>query len=185
MATETLVSSPSKSVMFMSRRSELRLVKKPQQPVFGPGGSQVRIEAGETLAFKDGRLDVPTDRPVSLEAGETAAPDEVLEFLRGHKFLDDLYDGFWEVDPVVPAPSEDEMSTLIAIAQAHDVQKLEAYLEQETAGYARPVLVQAATNALEQARETRAKIAERQKAKAENAPAAPTEAQTTEPEKTD
>lgn len=159
MATETLVQTPPRSVIFMARRREQRLVKEREIPQYNQAGERVNVKAGQTVEFREGRLDVPMSGTMKLAKGQEAPAEEILEWLRTHPDNGDMFDGFWEVDPVVPAPSEQEMSKLIALAQEYDVPGLEAFLEQEQAGYHRQVLVAACQGSLDKAREVQREIA--------------------------
>jgi hypothetical protein len=153
---ERLVSSPETSVLFMCRRSDLRLVKHPRYPIYGPAGRKVGEERGEILAFREGVLRVPKDGEVELEDGRKISSAEAIEFLDGHRLKDSLEEGFWRVDPTAPPVSQGEISKLLEISYDEDL--LLALIAQEEAGWNRDALIVPAKETLERLREVKAKV---------------------------
>lgn len=146
-----LVSTPDPSLLFMARRSDLRLVKKSIRPVRNAEGIEVDKTLGETLEFKEGVLRVPTGKgeQVALANGLRVKAAEVVEWLRKHRLLGDWQEGFWEVDPVAPPASEAEMATLQDLAIDLNASGLRDFIEQEQAGWARKQILAVAAGTLE------------------------------------
>lgn len=155
--TESLVSQPEAKLLFMSRRSELRLTKKSRYPIRGPHGQVEGMTQGQFVAFRDGVFRCAPAGEVtlvdSLDGGEVDVDgQELVAYLRKHRLFGNREEGFWEVDPVAPAPSKAELSTLIRLSQRADVEQLEAFIAQERAGWNRTDLLEAAEEALEASR---------------------------------
>jgi hypothetical protein len=150
---ERLVERPPKTVMFMARRSELRLTKIPRYPIRGASGQQAGESPGETICFRDGRLDVDPTGEVELEDGRKLPGSEVLEWLEKHKRLGDVNEGFWKVDHTAPAPSSVELAQLVEAATELDAERLEALIAQEEDGWAREAILSVARGALARVRQ--------------------------------
>jgi hypothetical protein len=148
---EPMVAERADVRLFMSRRSELRLVKTPVYPVLGPSGATVGHKAGEALEFRDGVLRLPLQGDVKLADGRSVPVDGVVEWLENHRLLGNKEEGFWGVDPTAPAPSEAEIGKLAELSMSLDAAGLLRFIEQESAGWARPTLLKAAQTALEAA----------------------------------
>jgi hypothetical protein len=129
---------PLNGVLFASRRTELRLVKSPRYPQYGPGGRQVGEHSGQTIPFRDGKLLVPKDAPVILEDGGKLDPDEALEYLRSHRLYDDPHGGFWEVQMTAPPVSQADLQRAMEMSARLDVDGLKAWLAEEQQGWNRP-----------------------------------------------
>src|SRR4051812_10252982 len=99
---EQLVTPKPRSVLFMSRRSELRLIKTPRYPVRDAGGRQTAETKGEIVTFRDGRLDVEPDGELELEDGTKVPGGTILQWLEAHKRNGDVNEGFWQVDHLAP-----------------------------------------------------------------------------------
>lgn len=161
MSTETieqerLVATPDSHVLFMCRRSDLRLVKTPRYPRYGPGGQQVGEKPGEVVAFRDGTLRVPRTGMAILEDGRQVDAEEIVEWLEGHRLFTDSEDGFWRVDPTAPPVSQAEIDALNDIVLDLDEDKLLAFIEQERAGWGRDDLLASAERVLERMRALKA-----------------------------
>jgi hypothetical protein len=171
---DPLVSAPPRAAIFMSRRSDLRLVKTPKIPRIAATGMKIGEEPGETLVFRAGRLDVPHEGTVELEDGRECDAQEVRAFLTSHRWFGDTQDGFWEVEQVGPPVSKQEMDAVVNAALEFDEAKLEAIVAQESAGWGRQDLIASASEALERMRAAKARQAELQaeQAKAKPKPAA-------------
>lgn len=146
---EPLVAARDTKVLFMARRSELRLVKTPILPRFGVAGQKVGDVPGQTVCFRDSTYRCPVDGEIRYEDGRPGDAAEVLEWLKGHHLLGDVNEGFWIVDPTAPAPTEAEMSALLVAATDGDKDRLRAAIEQETVGWGRPAILKAAQAALD------------------------------------
>lgn len=155
---EQLVSQPTKTTLFMSRRSDLRLVKRPRYPVFGQGGQKVGESVGEAVQFVNGRLDIPEKGKMILDDGRQADSQEILEWLKSHPMLGNIEEGLWVVDQMAPPVSEAEMNTLLEAAV--DAQMLRAIIEQEEAGWQRDALLRPARAQLERVESVDREMAE-------------------------
>lgn len=166
-APETFVSTPESHILFMARRADLRLVKTPRYPIYGPSGAKVGEQPGEVVAFRAGVLRVPSDGEAELEDSRKISSADLLEWLEDHRLHDDREDGFWRVELPAPAITQDEVTALTRILGDFDVAKLEAFVQQERAGWARPELLEPAEEALTRLKALVAEQAEKAGADAE------------------
>lgn len=156
-APEDVVAQPETTVLFMSRRSELRLtwVARHQKRNLHTGADE-GVSPGRAVGFKDNILRLPKvgDEVIvydNINAGPFRAPaDEVLTWLRDHPLNGDVHEGFWEVDPVAPAPSKAELTALINAATTLDLVGLDAIIEREAGGWNRSELLEIARGAKSQ-----------------------------------
>jgi hypothetical protein len=146
---DLLVSQPETKTLFMSRRSELRLVKTPRYPRYGASGQKVGEDPGQVIPFRDGVFRCPPTGTVELEDGRKADAAEVLAWLEDHRAIGNIEEGFWRVDPTAPAPSREELQTLTRAAFSLDTEKLERLIEQEEAGWRREDILVIAREAVE------------------------------------
>jgi len=153
MATEQMVSVPDTGTLFMARRSELRLVRRPIRQTRDAEGLPADTIPGEAVAFHDGVLRVPAAGSIRLDDGRDAKPTEILAWLERHPLKDDIQEGFWRVDPTAPAPSEEELERLQDLAMELNAEGLEAFIEQERKGWERAKLIKTAENSLAKVRE--------------------------------
>lgn len=156
---EPLVSAPEDTILFMCRRSDLRLTKKAQYPIRGAAGEQVDVTDGEVVAFRAGVLRMSKDSCV-LEDGREIPAAEAVAFLEGHRLFGDVQDGFWRVDPTAPAISRDELDRLMSLVLELDDEKLERLVAEERAGWGRLDLIETAEKALDRVRKMKAAAAE-------------------------
>lgn len=167
MSSTAAFSVPDQAVTFSARRSELRLVKTPKHPIYGPNGQRQGETVGETIAFRDGVLRVPASGKVTLEDGRQASAEEILEWMRGHRLFGNADGGFVEIGQVAPPVSQEEMQVITDAAIALDIETLEAIKREESAGWARETVlttVEKALTGVAEAKEAVAKeIAEREK----------------------
>lgn len=155
MATVTapqLVSTPTKSTLFMCRRSDLRLVKTPRYPQYGIGGQKVGEQPGQAVQFVNGRLDVPEKGKLQLDDGRTADSQEILSWLTEHPLNGSVEEGFWVVDQLAPPVSEEEINLLLE--HSLDPVMLREIIGQEEQGWARDGLLGPARKQLERCEET-------------------------------
>ena len=147
----SLVSRPDTSVLFMARRSDLRLVMKPIRTLRNREGDAVEDLPGVKIEFKDGVFRVPMEAKatVTLVDGESFEAGKLLPWLEGHKLNGDWHDGFWKVDPTAPPLSRAELDTLQSLAIELDRTGLESFIGQEESGWAREDLLAAARGTLE------------------------------------
>lgn len=130
--TEELVAAPPDGVIFLARRRGLRLVRVAVEPIWGAGGRKVGDTKGHTVEFRDGRF----------VCEKKDDPDgKVLDFLRAHARNGDPNEGFWEVTPTAPAVTMNELQAAMLAATNFEVDKLQAMLDQEEAGWARDELL--------------------------------------------
>ncbi len=151
-----LVSAPERSIIFFSRRSELRLVKVPVHDLYGPQGQNRGQSKGQTLVFRDGQFRAPIDAPLQLDNGELVEPADLVEFLSSHRLLGDKEEGFWRVDPTAPAPSEAELDALMEAATTGNSSRLALIIEQERAGWGREKIIDVAQKGIERIERIRA-----------------------------
>jgi hypothetical protein len=152
-AEQQMVSVPDTSALFMARRGELRLVRKAIRQTRDAEGRPAETIPGETIAFHDGVLRVPHEGTIRLTDGRETEAAGILDWLEAHPLKGDVQEGFWRVDPTAPAPSQAELDKLQELAMELDVAGLEAFIEQESAGWARESLLDVATRTIERARE--------------------------------
>jgi hypothetical protein len=108
---DLLVSQPETKTLYMSRRSELRLVKDPRYPQMGPLGQKVGETVGAAIPFREGVFRCPPTGTVELEDGRMADAAEITAWLDKHRLNGNVEEGFWRVDPTAPALSRAEMET--------------------------------------------------------------------------
>ena len=161
------LSKPSTAVLFTAARADLRLVKKPRRPVWGPDGEQVDLKPGQTFQFRDGMLRVGDDG-VPLEDGTSLAREEALAWLRKHRLYGNPHDGFTEIAQAAPAVSEAELSTLLAASA--DEEALERLIAEEEAGWAREELLRPARERMEQVARIKAELRAEMEAEEKSAP---------------
>jgi hypothetical protein len=147
-ASPELVSQPEKSVVYMARRSDLRLTLKSRYPLRNPvTGQPEGTTRGIFAGFRDGTLRVPREGKVvlvdTLDGGESEELDAefVHEMLQKHRRYGDRSEGFWMLEQPAPPVSPQEIDRLMEAAARWDVGTLEAVLEQERAGWGRADLI--------------------------------------------
>lgn len=156
---DLLVQTPEDSILFMCRRSDLRLTWKKRYPVRDAGGQPVGMTPGAYVAFRDGVFRCPKEGPFtlvdSLDGGTFDLEDvtELLEWLDRHRLRDDREDGFWRVDPTAPPVSQDEILALNDLVLKLDLDGLERFIAQEEAGWGREDLLATARTTLEKVTE--------------------------------
>lgn len=153
--SDQIVSKPSKNIVFLSRRDNLKLVKRAERPRRNESGDVVDMVPGERVAFKDGKLEVPPTGTMRGEKGESLKGKEILDWLLGseetmaHHLLNDRLEGFWKNDEPAPTPSEEELNTLQDLAVELDIEGLKAFIAEEEDGWKRPSLLRTAKKSLE------------------------------------
>lgn len=150
---ERLVAERDGSVMFMSRRANLRLVKEARYDIHNPQGKKIGQNPGQVLVFRDGVLRIPSSGAVTLEDQREGDAEEILEWLRGHRLFQDKDDGFWEITLPAPPISMAETEALLEIVSDQDEARLVEFIEQERAGWAREDLLEMAERYLNKLRE--------------------------------
>ena len=137
-------------VLFLARRSNLRLVMEPIVPrIQAATGRQIGEVPGRTVEFREGQFSCPRAGAVVLSDGREADAEEVLAFLNGHRLLGDVNGGFWEVNPEAPAVSQAELEALVRAAGEGDEETLEVILQRERDGWQRAEILHVAAGALE------------------------------------
>jgi hypothetical protein len=133
-----LVQQPDPSVLFIAKRSELRLTKIARQPIVIPAtGQRIGMTAGATVSFApDGEFRCPLEGEVTIMdpggAGEARMPAaELLEWLERHPRCGDPNEGFYRVDPKAPPLGQEEQQRIVDAATAWDVDTLRAIVAQE------------------------------------------------------
>jgi hypothetical protein len=152
--TEILVAPTDKTVLYMSRRSELRLTKRRRFPVRNPVTGEVEgTTPGEFVAFRDGQVRIPKSGTVtlvdSLDGGEAEVDAaEVHKWMENHRLFDNQLEGFWRVDPLAPPVSDDEMRALMDAALTLDEEMLREIARQEAEGWGREQILTRVDDAL-------------------------------------
>lgn len=144
---EQLVSQPEGGTLYMSRRSELRLLRTNTRNRFDQEGHKIETMQGESVTFKDGVLRLPTSKRMTIDKGMKVPTEEIREWLEDHRSFGDREEGFWRVDPVAPPVGEDELERLTELTTDLDMDRLALFIEQEEAGWGREKLLVAARKA--------------------------------------
>jgi hypothetical protein len=163
-AEQQMVSVPDTSTLFMARRGELRLIKRPIRQTRNVEGNPADTIPGEAVAFHDGVLRVPPRGKVRLDDGREGDAADILEWLQRHPLKGDWEEGFWQVDHTAPPPSQAELDTLQELAMDLDADGLERFIAQELDGWERQELIEVAEKSLARVRE---KSLESQEARAQ------------------
>lgn len=155
---EQLVARPEDGTVYMSRRSDLRLLKTQTRNRYNAEGSVIETIQGECILFRDGVLRLPTRGKALIDKGMKVPVGELREWLEDHKSFGDREEGFWRVDPVAPPVGEVELERLTEITTDLDIPRLEAFIAQEEAGWAREKLLKAARAALERVQDAMTRL---------------------------
>lgn len=166
---ERLVATPENQVLFICRREDLKLVKVPIYPVYGPSGQKVGEHRGERVGFKGIYFRCPKEGTVELEGGVKVDAAEVIEWLENHRLFGNSEEGFWRLDPVAPAPTREELEAMMNAAIELDEDLLERLLEQERGGWKREDVIETAETALERIRKVKAEAKAQAEAEAKKA----------------
>lgn len=178
MATAQLVSQPEKDVLYMARRSALRLTHTQRYPIRGAMGQQVGETPGVFPSFRDGVLRVPKEGEVkfrdSLNGGiGKLDAAEANAWLLDHPLYGDKEEGFWRVDPPPPPVSDEEQGRMMQAALALDVDTLRGMAEQERAGWGREQIIRHCEQSVAKIEEVKAQERERAEAEAAKTPRKP------------
>lgn len=164
---EMLVQQPEASVLFISKRSELRLVKEGRYPVVIPTtGQRIGMTSGVVISFApNGEFRCPQSGKVKVMdpggAGEATldANDTVnergekvqglLNWLQDHLRCGDPNEGFYRVDPKAPPIGQRENEAIVNAATEGDIETLEAIIAQERAGWNREPVIAIAQGAVD------------------------------------
>lgn len=166
---ELMVATPEEKILYMARRENLRLIRRPTKQRRDAEGQPIDTIQGQTVEFKGGVLRVPLDGDVVLVGGNKAPAKEIIEWLDEHRSNGDRNDGFWRVDPTAPAPTQAELDTLVRLATELNSVELEEFIAQERANWARPALLETAENTLARIAKVREEADQRAQAAIETA----------------
>lgn len=158
---EQMVAAPPSAHTFLARRSDLKLVKKPERKRHDAEGNAIETLPGERIIFREGVLRVPHSGPMRGEKGEELDSADVLAFLEAHPLKGDRFDGFWLNEEPAPPMSSAEQSALNELVLELDDGGLVAFIAQEVDGWAREDVLKLAEESLER---VRAKLTERDEA---------------------
>ena len=157
---EVLVSPADQTVLYMSRRSELRLTMTPRYPKLNQVTGQKQGDTkGVFIGFRDGHVRIPKEGKYvtvdTLDGGESQPIDasEIHEWMQNHRLFGNQLEGFWRVDPEAPPVSQDEMRALMSAAIRLDADLLHEIIRQEKAGWNRSQILEEAEEALERIQE--------------------------------
>jgi hypothetical protein len=138
-----LVAPVEDTVLYMSRRSDLRLTMKARYPMLNPiTGQREGMTRGIFCGFREGALRVPKTGKVmmvdTLDGGEFEMDAEpVHEWLTKHRRYGDMNEGFWRVDPVAPPATREEFARISEAGAGWDRETLQEIIRQESEGWGR------------------------------------------------
>lgn len=158
MTETTELSKPDPAVTFMARRSELKLVKKPERRIKNHEGDVVEVVPGERLVFRDGVLKLPPSGKARGEKGEAIDATETIAWLEDHPLLNDKNEGFWKHNEPAPAPSPEEIDRLNGLAMRRDAKGIELLISEEQQGWKRSGYLKSAETSLAQVNELLAEV---------------------------
>jgi hypothetical protein len=169
-APEQIVAKRDTTILFMSRRSGLRLTWASRYPLRDPvSGQPSGFTKGRYIGFRDGVFRCPAEGPVTLvdtlDGGEAEIEDatELVAWLGKHRLNGNKEEGFWRVDTLAPAPTREELQALMDAVQDFDEDRMQLILDQERAGWERADIIETAEKALARLREVRAQVAEQER----------------------
>lgn len=129
------------TVVFRSKYSGLRLVRKNAEQVFNPSYNTVSITSPEVVyEFRSGVLEIPRNTdvlPDRYEDGEWKTQD-ALEWLRSHP---EFNIRFIEVEEIAPDPSV-ILAAITDALIARDLEALHALGDEEYGTWARPEITE-------------------------------------------
>lgn len=128
---EQLVAERPTSVLFFSRRRQLRCVAVPKEPIYGPSGRKQGETKGKVIEFREAG---------DVGRFETDDPEEIA-FLRNHVLFGNPNEGLWEVVQTAPPVGQDELAAAMEAVTSFDLDRLRAMHAQESEGWAREALL--------------------------------------------
>jgi len=140
-SVEGAIAQPDQRVVYLSRRSDLRLIRVARQPRHNVAGMKIGEDPGQAVQFVEGKLTLPLEGKVRIDQGREADAVEIREWLEGHHIFGNVEEGFWRVDPAAPPLSAAEMSMFQELVLKLDVEGLRRCLEAERNGWARTDIV--------------------------------------------
>lgn len=161
---EALVQQPDPSVLFIAKRSDLRLVHTGRYPIVVPStGQRLGESRGVTVAFNNHEFRCPLEGEVTIMdpggAGQAKLPaEELLAFLESHPRCGDPNEGFQRVDPKAPPLGQEEQQRIVEAATAWDVDTLRSIVAQERAGWNREQVIEVAQGAIQRVEEAEERI---------------------------
>lgn len=163
-----LTAQPESTILFMSRRSGLRLTWMPRYPLRDARtGAPSGVSESRHIGFVDGALRIPREGDKvtladTLDGGTFTAPaEEIIEWLEGHRLFGDIFEGFWRVDPTAPPASETELQALLIAATNLDDETLRRFIAEEEAGWNREAVLVVAREGLARVEQTQAEVQRR------------------------
>lgn len=133
MSAADVIARPDTYSTYFSSRSDLTLVRVPQQRLYDQHGVVRGTTPPDRIAFRDNTL-------------RTSDADEI-EFLEGHRLFGDPFEGFVKQNMPAPAPTEEELLAITEVSQ--DREELLAILRAENAGYQRPLILRMCAAAID------------------------------------
>jgi hypothetical protein len=153
-----LVSKPDDSLVYMSRRVELRLTMKARYPVRNTiTGQPEGMTSGIFCGFRGGVLRVPREGMVNLvdtlDGGEfEIEAEKVHDWLGKHRLNGNRTEGFWVLETPAPPVTAEEINRLVQAATDWNVELLEEVIAQETAGWGREDVLRVAQGSIDRIR---------------------------------
>ena len=155
---DSIVSAPTREVMYASRRDELVLVHTAEYPILNAATGQKsgRMTEGVRVQFTNGMLRVPLEGNVTTAQGRKFPAPELIEWLDNHPRNGDQDDGFFKIAQVAPPASDAEIERITEAATLHDLETLQSILDAERSGWKRPTIVNTVVKRIEQISQIRA-----------------------------
>jgi hypothetical protein len=161
-----LVSKPDDSIVYMSRREELRLTMKARYPVRNTiTGQPEVVTRGIFCGFRGGTLRIPREGTVNLvdtlDGGEyEMEAEEVHKWLQKHRRYGDRSEGFWMLEQPAPPVTAEEINRLVQAATDWNVELLEEVIAQESAGWKREDVLKVAQGSIDRIRAMEQRVQE-------------------------
>lgn len=145
-AADVIVKPDSKNTYF-ARRSDLTLVRTPQQKLYSQNGAVRGQTDPDRVRFKDGMFECPHTGKVLIDGGQSVDAAELNEWLQGHRIFGDPFEGFTMQQMPAPAASQDELRAIMGATG--DRQELLEILKAENEGFKRPEVLELVAEAIE------------------------------------
>lgn len=142
-------------MLYLARRSGLRLTMRPRYPLRDPVSGQLTGHTkGVFIGFRDGVVRIPKTGEFvavdTLDGGESEPipAEEIHSWLEGHRLFGNQEEGFWRYEATAPPVSQEEMEALMQASIELNRDMLQEIVRQEEAGWQRPQILEPAKKAL-------------------------------------